>query len=455
MTPDYKTTLAQQVLNDGHVISYRQLSRELKVHGNVAKRMLFHFHKQQNSKRPGSIHAIYLLSGLAATTAPAIPGQSASADGEDSYMQSSPFMSSSIPQKDGDEEPLSVKYIAMCREEDLEGRQYGIIQNAQVKRRTGTKSVATAVTPTVTKGSQGPKTSHHASKPDNRSAKTSEGKDNQRRTSSTEETKPKGSERQQSAQEKKAPTKTQGMKRENSDIFKSFAKPRAHVSRDNTESSTAPSPAPQEVSCFPLAARFSTQLTDNEQESPASVTASKVEEDAHMSDESESEDVEEFLKTKGKSANPGGSTRSEREEQLRKMMDDDGIPQTRTQATISLLTKAEEDAIESTKSRSVTQADQQATSELSKEQSEEPPTNPNATTGGRRRGRRKVMKKKMLKDEEGYLVTKEEPAWESFSEEEPPPRTSTQASTASSTAKGKHTAGKPGQGNIMSFFGKK
>lgn len=84
-------------------------------------RMLFHFHKQQNSKKPGSIHAIYLLSGLAAATAPAIPTQSALADGEDSYMQSSPFMSSSMPQKDDEEEPLSLKHIAMCREEDLEG----------------------------------------------------------------------------------------------------------------------------------------------------------------------------------------------------------------------------------------------------------------------------------------------------------------------------------------------
>lgn len=119
----------------------------------------------------------------------------------------------------------------------------------------------------------------HESKRDNQSAKTSKGKDNQQRTSSIEETKPKGPERQQSAHEKKAPTKTPAMKREQSDIFKSFAKPRAKVSRDNTESSTAPSPAPQEVSCFLLAARFSTQLTDGEQESPASVTASKVEED--------------------------------------------------------------------------------------------------------------------------------------------------------------------------------
>ena len=89
------------------------------------------------------------------------------------------------------------------------------------------------------------------------------------------------------------------------------------------------------------------------------------------------------------------------------------------------------------------------------------------------------MKKKTIKDDEGYLgtygndpqnrmhmsmklrrsaaVTKEEPAWESFSEDEPPPpKERTPASTAaSSTAKSKKGAGKPGQGNIMSFFGKK
>ena len=54
-------------------------------------------------------------------------------------------------------------------------------------------------------------------------------------------------------------------------------------------------------------------------------------------------------------------------------------------------------------------------------------------------------------------MTKEEPAWESFSEDEPPPqKQKTPASTAtSSTEKGKKAGGKPGQGNIMSFFGKK
>ena len=83
---------------------------------------------------------------------------------------------------------------------------------------------------------------------------------------------------------------------------------------------------------------------------------------------------------------------------------------------------------------------------------------PVVVTGGRRRGRRKVMKKKTIKDEEGYLVTKEEPAWESFSEDEPAPqqKDNTPASTAGSLGKGKKAAGgKVGQGNIMSFFGRK
>ena len=55
-------------------------------------------------------------------------------------------------------------------------------------------------------------------------------------------------------------------------------------------------------------------------------------------------------------------------------------------------------------------------------------------------------------------MTKEEQAWESFSEEEPapkkikvPPTTSMNAGSKTAAKKG----GKPGQGNIMSFFGKK
>ena len=94
------------------------------------------------------------------------------------------------------------------------------------------------------------------------------------------------------------------------------------------------------------------------------------------------------------------------------------------------------------------------------------------TSGGRRRGRRKVTKKKTTKDAEGYLVTREEQVWESFSEDETAPaarkgapaggvtkeKGSTGGSGEATTGKGGKPAGAPsgkvGQGSIRSFFKK-
>lgn len=53
-----------------------------------------------------------------------------------------------------------------------------------------------------------------------------------------------------------------------------------------------------------------------------------------------------------------------------------------------------------------------------------------------------------------YTVTVQEPGWESFSEDEPAPLPKKKAETPSQPAKPKKPAPK-GQGNIMSFFGKK
>ena len=75
------------------------------------------------------------------------------------------------------------------------------------------------------------------------------------------------------------------------------------------------------------------------------------------------------------------------------------------------------------------------------------------------------MKKKTTKDAEGYLVTKEEPVWESFSEDEEPqvkkmkPVTAMPVLGAGQTAAKKSAGGgqaaKKGQGSISSFFKKK
>ena len=49
-----------------------------------------------------------------------MPAEEKQQDGEDSYMQSSPFMSSSMPHEESIDEARSVKVIMLAREEDLE-----------------------------------------------------------------------------------------------------------------------------------------------------------------------------------------------------------------------------------------------------------------------------------------------------------------------------------------------
>lgn len=71
------------------------------------------------------------------------------------------------------------------------------------------------------------------------------------KTASRSEAKPKDETPQQSSQQKKPATKTPGLKRDKSDIFKSFAKAPSKVSRENTASSAVASPAPKAVRFFP------------------------------------------------------------------------------------------------------------------------------------------------------------------------------------------------------------
>lgn len=87
-----------------------------------ARRMLYDFHRQQNAKKPGTLHATYLLSGTKREEdIPSIKLE-VKKDGEDDYMQSSPFIASSMPQIEEGTGATSVLSITLVREEDLEGR---------------------------------------------------------------------------------------------------------------------------------------------------------------------------------------------------------------------------------------------------------------------------------------------------------------------------------------------
>lgn len=85
--------------------------------------MLYDFYQKQNSRKPGSVHATYLVTGARRSPQPVQTNGLHSQD-EDSLMQSDTFMSSSAPEPDTDtaEETIPVKTIVVAKEEDLEGR---------------------------------------------------------------------------------------------------------------------------------------------------------------------------------------------------------------------------------------------------------------------------------------------------------------------------------------------
>ena len=78
--------------------------------------MLYDFHQRQTLKKPGSVHATYLVDGIKAQSANGRTG-----DGEDAYMQSTPVMSSSLSQEETEEYTIPSKSIVLVREEDLQG----------------------------------------------------------------------------------------------------------------------------------------------------------------------------------------------------------------------------------------------------------------------------------------------------------------------------------------------
>ena len=124
-----------------------------------------------------------------------------------------------------------------------------------------------------------------------------------------------------------------------------------------------------------------------------------------MKDSSDDEQAEEAIEIQKQFATSSRS-RSQREEQLRQMMEDEGKIKAKTpspkikQGTEKPVQNMEQDAInQSTDSQEIASIE-------GSESPGEPAIEPQLiASGGRRRGRRKVLKKKTLKDDEGYLGT--------------------------------------------------
>ncbi|KAJ5398101.1 hypothetical protein N7509_006214 [Penicillium cosmopolitanum] len=440
---DYKMYLAENVLNERRTVTYRALSRALKVHATKAKQMLYDFHRNENAKKPQSVHATYVISGFQKPPAAETPVTNGHAKDEDEVMQSSPYLPSSMPNQDASFESPRVMSIIIAREEDLEdakstfhsistihvyslqptvlqdlntltdvcreiatahaqddplecGGQWGMIQNRNVKRRTGARPP-----PPAAKSKSEPMAPKAKAEP---AVPT-------KRPLQKEESTPQPTSESESQSSSKPAAKT-APKREKSNLFSSFAKAKPKQKTSTPAQSTDPSQDGQFYRDY---------------ESYASSHITVV-----LDDASEEEQEELFPESGDKSAPANRESKKDREDKLKQMMED-----------------------EDTDDEEMPDADEEPEREPTPVEQPPPPKPAElkeevTVQGGRRRGKRQVMKKRTVKDEEGYLVTREEPSWESFSEDEPAPP---KKKPAVNVPKGKGP--KAGQGNIMSFFGKK
>ncbi|KAJ6096131.1 hypothetical protein N7486_006877 [Penicillium sp. IBT 16267x] len=431
---DPKIFLAENVLNERRTVTYRSLSRALKIHANRAKQVLYEFHRNENAKEPQSVHATYVISGVQNPEPTTTNGH---ANDEDEVMQSSPYMPSSMPNQETVSDASRITSIILAREEDLDdakatfrsistihvysvqstilqdlnvltdvarevatanvqddplecGKQWGMIQNRHVKRRTGARPPLVA--PASKASAPAPKVKPEPTVPAKRPL--------QSESSTKEEVETEDSKSQPSSannSQSSAKRTVLAPKREKSNLFSSFAK---------AKPKKTPAPAASEIP------------------------------DVVLDDASEDEQVELFPDTGDKAEKSAAAIREskkEREEKLKQMMEtDDADDEEMPDADGEPESEREQTPVEQPPPPKPTQLKEEAT-----------------VQGGRRRGKRQVMKKRTLKDEEGYLVTREEATWESFSEDEPAPKKKPAVNVPK--AKG----AKPGQGNIMSFFGKK
>ncbi|KAL0471893.1 DNA polymerase subunit Cdc27 [Neurospora intermedia] len=439
---DYKTYLAENILSEDKVVTYRLLSRALRVHPNVAKQMLHDFHKTQSSKKPGTVYATYLLYGIKKSV------QNHNGNAMDIDLPSS------LPDADPvDDEEVPSYTLVLVQEERLADvlKEYETISSIHVY--SVGPHPAKDLTLLVDAAQSALAIKDDAKKPRPRPIVNSHVRRRERKGLGLEAAAP----AKQESKTKAAPTKTAPAKPSPAPASAAApAKPQeesksaAPAMEPEAPTATTKKPAPSlkrntsAASGIMQAFSKAASLPKKAKTSEKSITAAE-ETPAALSDDGEDDDDVPLPKPGAVSTR---KSKKEREEELRRMMEDDEDE--------DMEETADSPAPEEEEEEEPVVEEPPAKAEVAEEEEKEIVT----TTGdGRRRGKRRVMKKKQIMDDQGYLVTIQEPAWESFSEDEAPPAAKpkpkvTNSAPPAAAGKAKKPAPK-GQGNIMSFFSKK
>ncbi|KAK3944804.1 hypothetical protein QBC46DRAFT_455861 [Diplogelasinospora grovesii] len=388
----YRKYLAENVLHEDKVVTYRLLSRALEVHVNTAKQMLFDFHRTENQKRPGSVHATYLVYGIRRSDR---TSSQQSEDGDIDMMNVPPngeALSETVPTstltlvEEGDlptvlaeyEEVSSIhvysigphvsKDMELLSEVAREALNLGAGKDAAAERKL-----------------RGPIFNPRAKRRERKEALAQKKAEAKPVTAAF--LKSAGAEPKVKEEPKPAPTKAKEEEKiaqpasdtEKKAVLPAAKKPTPALKRGGSSSSSI------------MQAFSKTKPPTKAKKAETSQPATPSGDDSHpMSDDGE-DDSAEMPQPKAPE-NPGRKSKREREEELRRMMEEDDDDEEEEE-------KAESPAPEE-------EPEEPAAPEPVKE---EPAEVVAASGDGRRRGKRKVMRKKQIMDDQGYLA---KPSWD-------------------------------------------
>ncbi|KAF3767512.1 hypothetical protein M406DRAFT_338265 [Cryphonectria parasitica EP155] len=423
---DYRKYLAEQVVSEGKIITYRTLSRALGVNVNIAKQMLYDYHGWQNGKRSGAVHATYMIYGNK---------KSVHTNGH-SQQDGDVEMTSSPPEPMSVAEEVPVMTLSLVAEENLKD-VLSLYENVvslhvyslsahQIKDMQILSDSAKPVPDVGTEGVHGdqPKITAPIHNPHVRRRERREAA----RVAAAPVSKPVGT---KPAPSKPAPAAT--VKEEPKVEQKPLSKESTPVSSGTKK------PAPKRGAPGGIMQSFAKAASKPKRAENSQSATSTAADDSSMptlSDDGEDDSI--TMSEPKKASDTGRKTKKDRQEELKRMMEESSEDEEPEKEDTPMEEPEEEPAAPQPEDKA----------------DEEPAEVVSSTGNGRRRGRRRVLKKKTAIDDKGYLVTIQEPGWESFSEDEAAAPAKKKTETAVQPAKAKKPAPK-GQGNIMSFFGKK
>ncbi|KAG5952148.1 hypothetical protein E4U57_006358 [Claviceps arundinis] len=427
---EHEKFLADRLHSDNRSITYRELSKALHIHVNTAKGLLFRFHQSQSRQRKGTVRATYLVCGTL------VPSLGRHHENTDLSSQTD-----GSPQSKKESELILVGEVNL--QEQLQLYQsvssihiYGLSpsssRNPWLEEICGQANGEVSTNEAENKASIGKLGTIYNSRVRRRERNTA-----LHTVSSLTLASKSSAEQADNAKKLLIPSPIPNERSQSHSLKPTLAKPTDRMT---------PGSILQSFAKTHVKSRIKAATPAKNLEGSASV----------LSDDGDADDSSDILPTKVQPQPRAHSrTRKHREEGLRRMMEEEE--------------QAEEHATEEAST-----TDQQKEETIGSEPEPEPDAEAridsamsgcngqSGTTSSanhiRYRGKRRVMQKKRILDDQGYMVTIQEPGWESFSEDDtlqPPVKKTVIASAPSSSIKSKKSSSKGAQGSITSFFNKR